>query len=370
MKNRKKVSILLFVVFFIIIFFSTFFSKSNKSSLKGDIVVWTNEYYYDYFSNIANEFEESNKKVKIKVVEVSEDEYVSKIINSNETDLPNIVHLNFLEINLVKDKINLINENMNTIETYKNNFNVNRLKEVETENGYYGIPFTSNPISMYLREDILNSFGYKTEDINTWNQLIEMGKDINIKSNGEYNLFSSEDRLNIDLLLLTQFIEENEKYNKDELLKKISELYNEGNTTSEKYICRISGIDFYKELIDGETEGVWECKNHPSLNIGENRLFDLGGENLVALNAGKNSEVIKSFMAFASTNTELLSKEIIKMDFLPSSLYSLNVKINDGSNIKGSSPLLVLMNTIERAPAINNIDEFKKIVLEIINQKV
>lgn len=369
MRNRKK-SIILLLSFFIVIFLSTFFSSSNKSSLKGDIVVWTNEYYYDYFLNIASDFEESNKKVDIKVVLVNEDEYINKIINSSDTELPNIAHLNFAEINLVKDKINLINENMSTIETYKNNFNINRLKEIETNGGYYGIPFTSSPISMYLREDVLNSFDYKTEDINTWNQLIQIGKDINIKSNGEYNLFSYKDKLNIELLLVAQLIEGNKEISKEEILSKISGIYNEENTTSDNYICSISGLDFYKVLSEGEIEGVWECKNPPSINIGENRLFDLGGENLVALNEGKNSEAIKVFMAFASTNKELLSKEIIKKDFLPSSLYALNVQLADGSNIKGSSPLLVLMNTIERAPAITNIDEFKDIILQFINQEV
>lgn len=369
MRNRKK-SIILLLSFFIVIFLSTFFSSSNKSSLKGDIVVWTNEYYYDYFLNIASDFEESNKKVDIKVVLVNEDEYINKIINSSDTELPNIAHLNFAEINLVKDKINLINENMSTIETYKNNFNINRLKEIETNGGYYGIPFTSSPISMYLREDVLNSFGYKTEDINTWNQLIQIGKDINIKSNGEYNLFSYKDKLNIELLLVAQLIEGNKEISKEEILSKISGIYNEENTTSDNYICSISGLDFYKVLSEGEIEGVWECKNPPSINIGENRLFDLGGENLVVLNEGKNSEAIKVFMAFASTNKELLSKEIIKKDFLPSSLYALNVQLADGSNIKGSSPLLVLMNTIERAPAITNIDEFKDIILQFINQEV
>lgn len=369
MRNKKK-AIILLLSFFIVIFLSVFFSSSNKSSLKGDIVVWTNEYYYDYFLNIASDFEESNKKVDIKVVLVNEDEYINKIINSSDTELPNIAHLNFAEINLVKDKINLINENMSTIETYKNNFNINRLKEIETDGGYYGIPFTSSPISMYLREDVLNSFGYKTEDINTWNQLIEIGKDINIKSNGEYNLFSYKDKLNIELLLVAQLIEGNKEISKEEILSKISGIYNEENTTSDNYICSISGLDFYKVLSEGEIEGVWECKNPPSINIGENRLFDLGGENLVALNEGKNSEAIKVFMAFASTNKELLSKEIIKKDFLPSSLYALNVKLADGSNIKGSSPLLVLMNTIERAPAITNFNEFKDIILQFINQEV
>lgn len=369
MRNRKK-TIILLLSFFILIFFSAFFSNSNKSNLKGDIVVWTNEYYYDYFVNITSDFEESNKKVDIKVVLVNEDEYINKIISSSDTELPNIVHLNFAEINLVKNKINLISENMSTIETYKNNFNINRLKEIETNDGYYGIPFTSSPISMYLREDILKSFGYKTEDINTWNQLIEVGRDINNKSNGEYNLFSYKDKLNIELLLVTQLIERDKELTKEEILSKISELYNEENTTSNNYICSISGLDFYKSLSEGEIEGIWECKNPPTFNIGENRLFDLGGENLVALNVGKNSDAIKVFMAFASTNKELLSKEIIKKDFLPSSLYALNVKLSDGSNIKGSSPLLVLMNTIERAPAINNFDEFKDIILQFINQKV
>lgn len=369
--KRKRIfwTLAVFVIIFLI---NLILSKANREALKGDIVVWTEDTYYSYFTKIADEFEKSNKKVHISVVNVSKEEYLNKIINSNYKDLPNIVQLNFAEINEVKEKIDFTEENKDIIETYKKNFNKSRLKEVEINEDYYAVPFTSNPIALYLREDILEDYGYGSEDINTWKQLIDIGKEIQTKTNGEITIFSNEDKKNIALLILSQLVDdESKEYSKEDIINEFKDIYNENYVTNDdNYLCRITSLDFYKEIVNTGVQYLWECKNPPSFNIGENKLFDLGGENLVALKVGKNEEAVKEFIAFAATNKELLSEELLEFNFFPSSLYSLKVKYNkeSRSNLESdeeNNPFLILTNIVERAPSIRNYDKFKEIVFEL-----
>jgi multiple sugar transport system substrate-binding protein len=369
--KRKK--ILWLLVFFIIIFFiNLVLSKSNREALRGEIVVWTEDTYYSYFTKIANEFEKSNKKVNINVINISEEDYLDNIMSSDYRDLPNVVQLNFAEMNKVKDKIDFTEENKDIIETYKKNFNESRLKEVQINENYYAVPFTSNPIALYLREDILKEYGYESEGINTWKQLISIGKEINIKTNGEITIFSSKDKENISLLILSQLVDdESKEYSKEDIINEIKNIYNENYVTdSDNYLCRVDSLDFYKEIVNKGVQYLWGCKNPPSFNVGENKLFDLGGENLVALKIGKSEEAIKEFIAFTATNRELLSEELLKGNFFPSSLYSLKVTYNKESrsslgNSEENSPFLILSNIVERAPSIKNYDKFEEIVFEL-----
>lgn len=369
-KRRRILSLL--AVFIVIFFINLVLSKSSREALKGDIVVWTEGTYYSYFTKVANEFEKKNKKVHISVINISEEDYLDRIIHSNYRDLPNIVQLNLEEINKVKDKIDFTEENKDIIETYKKNFNKSRIKEVEINEDYYAVPFTSNPIALYLREDILKEYGYESEDINTWKQLINIGKEIETKTNGEIKIFSNKDKKNIALLILSQLVDdETKEYSKEDIISEFKNIYNEDYITdSDNYLCRVASLDFYKEMVNDGAQYLWECKNPPSFNIGENRLFDLGGENLVALKVEKNEEAIKEFIAFAATNKELLSEELLEYNFFPSSLYSLKVKYNKESrsnleNDEENNPFLILMNIVERVPSITNYDKFKEIVFEL-----
>ena len=371
MRIKSKRMLSLLAIFIIILFINLMLSKSNREVLKGDVVVWTDDRYYSYFIDIANEFEKSNKKVHINVVNICEEDYIDKIINSDYMDLPNIAHLNFVEINKLKDKIDFTEENAEIIETYKKNFNESRLEEVKINEDYYAVPFTSNPIALYLRDDILKEYGYEYEDINTWKQLINIGKEIKIKTDGEINIFSSEDNKNIALLILSQLVDdESKEYSKDDIINEFTNIYNEAYITYDNnYLCRVASINFYKEIVSENSQGNWECKNPPSLNIGENKLFDIGGENLVVLKSGKNEETIKEFIAYVATNKELLSKELLEYNFFPSSLYSLKIKYNEESSDveteEKNSPLLILRNIVERAPGIKNYDKFKDIVFKL-----
>lgn len=366
MRVRKKLIFLIPLIFFTIFFINLILSNANKGELRGEIVVWSSEVYYDYFIDIANEFEESNRKVDVKVISVKEEEYLDKIRNTNEKDLPNVVQLNFLEIDKIKDKIDFLQENQNIIETYKKNFKDSRLQEVEINDEYYGIPFTSNPIILYVREDVLSKYGYEVHELNTWNDLIRIGNEIKIKTSGEVNLFSHKDQNNIELVLISQLVDNNIN-SKESILKEINKIYNEIFVTEDNnYLYRIASLDFLNNIINDKSIGMWECKTIPSYKVGENKFFDIGGKSLVALNVNKNREAIKEFISFSATNKDLLSKELLDIKFFPSSLYALNVKEKElgKENIKGNNPFLILVNVAERAPSIKNYDKFKEVLID------
>ncbi|WP_195265824.1 MULTISPECIES: ABC transporter substrate-binding protein [unclassified Clostridium] len=370
MKIKRRLLIYLIIIIFTVLMVNKLVINTNDHTIKGNISIWVEDKYYSYFTSIAKEFEENNKKVSIKIVSVKKEDYLYKIINTSPNESPNIVHLDFNELNIIRDRINFTNENKEIIDTYNKNFNNTRLEEVKINDNYYAIPFTSNPIALYLRSDILKKFGYKVEDINTWGNLIDIGKDIYTKSNGDINIFSSQDKENIRLLLSAQLVDYEEKnYENNEINDIINSIYNESFINDNNYLCRISSIDFYSELINQAIDGVWECKNPPSFNIGENKFYDIGGENLVALNIEDNKEVIKSFISYASTNKELLSKEMFECNFVPSSLYSLRTKYisKECEKLEGSSPFLILSNIVERAPEIKNYDKFNEIIYNLYN---
>ncbi|MDV4149516.1 ABC transporter substrate-binding protein [Clostridium sp. AL.422] len=366
MRIRKKLVLIVLSVFFIIFSINLFFNKSNREELKGEIVIWTNDLYYTYFLEIANEFIQSNKKVDIEVVSIGKDDYLNRIMNTNEKSLPNIVQLDFMEIDMIKDKIDFIEENKYIIDTYNKNFNDSRLQQVEINENYYGVPFESKPIALYVRSDILSNYGFEVSQLNTWNDLLRVGSEIKSKTAGEINLFSVADKNNIELLVTAQLVDNKDtKYTKVSILEEISKIYNnEFVTEDSNYLFRIASIDFYKDITEGNIAGIWGCKNPPSYSVGENKFYDLGGKSLVALNVDKNREAIKAFIAFASTNKELLSEELLDNKFFPSSLYSLNIKQKESEivNIEGSSPFLILSNIVERAPIIKDYDRLKEML--------
>lgn len=200
MKSKNKYIVGAITIVFIILILYSLQPISNEA-IKGNIVVWANDYTYDYLFKVAKEFEENNKRTKIKVINISNDEYLNSIKNVEKEKLPNIANLNFIDIQNLHEKVEIISETNEIIETYRNNFNKNRVKQIEYNEKYMGVPLTSRPIAFFIRKDILNEYGYKVEDINTWENLFKIGIDIFNKTNGDIRIFSSKDIDNIKLLM-------------------------------------------------------------------------------------------------------------------------------------------------------------------------
>lgn len=337
----------------------------DGNKLKGSLVVWTTEGYYDYFKEISNKIEEENKNVKIEIISINKEGYLEKIENTKEEDLPNIGVLNFQQIDKLKNKISIKVLNMDIIQNYNKNFNECRLEEIKEENnsGFLGVPFTSNPIVLYFESQVLEKYNLKNEDIKTWNDLIKIGEIVKDKSKGEYNIFSVEDEKNIKYLILAQLVDKvDENLSKEEIINKLKSIYKDDYIAreGEKPIFRFSSIDFFNNNI--YKEGEWISVNPPTINKGENKFFDIGGDNLVTFKIDKNEELIENFIINSAINKENLFNELEKYNFMPSSLYAIKIK---GKEDENKETLSILTNIVEKAPKIEKYKLFRDINKEI-----
>lgn len=366
MKKRYRVYIGIVTIICIVLLIMYPINKKiyiNENKIKGNLVVWTTDQYYDYFKKISKDIELENKNVKVDIVSINKDEYLEKIENSKEEDLPNVGVLDFQQISRLKNKANLKKINTDIIGNYSKNFNVGRLQEIKEDEGFYGLPFTSNPIVLYIEKQVLEKYNFKDEDIKTWDNLIKVGKKIKEESQGEYNIFSREDEKNIKYLISAELVDNiEESFNKEDIINKVNSIYKDeyiGNDI-EKPIFRFASIDFLNK--DIYKEGKWFSINPPSFKAGENKFFDIGGENLVVLRTEKNEKLIETFLISAAIKKENLFEELEKYSFIPSSLYAIKIK---GEEELNKETLSTLINIVEKAPKIDNYQLFEEVNKEI-----
>ena len=335
----------------------------NENKIKGNLVVWTTDQYYDYFKKVSREIEAENKNVKIGIVSINKEEYLEKIENTKEEDLPNIGVLDFQEIDRLKNRTNMKKINTDIIGNYNKNFKVGRLQEIKENEDFYGLPFTSNPIVLYIEKQVLEKYNFKDEDIKTWDSLIKLGEKIKEESQGEYNIFSREDEKNIKYLISAELVDNAEKnLSKEDIINKVNSIYKDEYIENdvEKPIFRFASIDFLSK--DIYEEGKWFSINPPSFNKGENKFFDVGGENLVVLRTEKNEKLIETFIINSAIKKENLFDELEKNNFMPSSLYAIKIKSQEELN---KEALSTLINIVEKAPKIDNYQLFKEVNKEI-----
>lgn len=334
----KKVRYFIIIIFIVLsIFLLNNIRSSNKEeNIKGNIVIWANEDTYDYLCEYANLFMESYDKTKIEISLIYSSNYKDKILSSiNDNSTPDIIQLSTNESRrLIKenDLRKYISEEKGIVDNYSSNFSVARIKEANDKEGLVGVPLTSRPLALYLREDMLAQYGYTYEDINTWDDLKRVGKDILEKTSGEVRILNGvgQDYEDIISLLVMQAMEgSNDKGKIEELVKtKLSEISNIMNTKVDgKFLARISSINSMRELTALDVPCEWTVNNAPAKLNGSNKFYVAEGYNLLVLNESEeNSALIKRFLEFLATNTEESIKYVKEGKFFP--VICLLIKIN------------------------------------------
>ena len=144
----------------------------DDDAVKGSLVIWVEDNIYDYMDKSAKDFMEINGKVEIKIIKVNHDEIQSVLLSN---DVPDIVQLGSREVRELAATLSFIPENNdeNVISSFSKNYMKSRINEVKDGDKLLGIPMTSRPLVLYLREDMLNEYGYTYSQINTWDDLIE-----------------------------------------------------------------------------------------------------------------------------------------------------------------------------------------------------
>ena len=377
MKNKIKYAFVFSILLVIGIISINLYQPNKEQQVKGSIELLVNESSYDYLVECANNFMKLNDKTFISIKKLdSYNQIKNAMKDDNKIKIPNVAQIdrfNFEELKL--DDYEYYNKDNKLLNNYANNFSKYRVTQVKYGDNSIGIPLTSRPLAFYVREDMLREYGYKRDSMNTWDDIIKIGKDIYIKSNGKVSIINATGQDYEDLLdLLTM-----ESFSNDKSVEKIKSeveamiknlkdnnilnLQNEG-----EFLGRISSFNAMKEIMKIEEKCEWSTGNVPSIKPGANKFFASEGDNLLILNQNTDNEkLIEKFMTYLITNNKETVKYVKQGKFFSSYLYTYSSKeIEDGvKNFVGKSPLVVLSNIEEKTPEINDYDKYIKVKQEL-----
>lgn len=375
MKNKVKYIIIFSILLVIGIISINLFQPNKEQQVKGSIEIFASEGSYDYLAECANNFMKQNEKALITVTKL--EDYSQITSGKQDTKVKNKV-VNITQIsrsNFEQLKFNDYVNNDKILNDYAKNFSKYRISQVKDGDNYIGIPLTSRPLALYVREDMLKTYGYKRADMNTWDDFITIGKDIYNKSNGTVKILNATGQDYEDLLdLLTM-----ENMNSDKNVEQIkldvqtmlTNLKNNNILNLEdggQFLSRISSINGMRELMALKDACEWSTGNVPSIKAGTNKFFAAEGDNLVIVNQDSDNEkLVEKFMTYIITDNDDTVKYVKQGKFFSSYLntYASKDIEEQRKNFVGNSPLVVLSNIEEKAPEISDYDTYTKVRKEL-----
>lgn len=375
MKNKIKYAIVIFFSFLAIGIISINLFQTNKEQqVKGTIELLANQNSYDYLVECANNFMKQNDKTTIIIKKMeSYDEVSDSVKKNNKTKFPNVAQIdrfNVEELDLNHD--DYYNNEDKLLNDYAKNFSKYRAAQVKCHDKSIGIPLTSRPLAFYVREDMLKGYGYKRDSMNTWDDVIKIGKDIYNRSNGKVSIINATGQDYEDLVdLLTMEVLSDSEKKPDEIKSEVQAMIKklEDNNILNwqdggEFLARISSVNAMKEIMALQEKCQWSAGNVPSIKPGANKFFASEGDNLLVINQNSDNEkLIEKFITYVITNNKEAVKYVEEGQLFSSYLYTYeNKEIEDPvNNFVGNSPLVVLSNIEEKTPGINDYDEYMKI---------
>ncbi|AJG97083.1 sugar ABC transporter substrate-binding protein [Clostridium beijerinckii] len=379
MKNKIKYAIVFSVLLLIGIVSINLFQPNKEQQVRGNIELLVNENSYEYLVECANNFMKENDRTSISVKKL---ENYNQIVNNNsegstKSKISSIAQIDRFSFDKLKlDNYEYYNKDDKLLSEYAKNFSKYRVAQVKYGDSSIGIPLTSRPLAFYVREDLLKSYGYERDSLNTWDDIIRIGKDIHEKSNGKIFIINATDQDYEDLmdLLTMETLSDGDKSTdvvKSEvqaMMKKLEDNNILNLQNGGEFLARISSINAMKEIAALDVPCTWSVNNVPSLKPGANKFFSSEGDNLLILNQNsENDKLIEKFITYVITNNKEAVKYVKEGKFFSSYLYTYNTKDIEEpvKNFTGKSPLVVLSNIEEKTPSISDYDEYIKIKQEI-----
>lgn len=377
MKNKIKYAVIFAVLFLMGIISINLYQPNKEQQVKGSIELLVNENSYDYLVECANNFMKLNDKTIISIRKLENyNQITDKVKVNSKIKTPNIAQID--RFNFEKLKLNnyeYYNKDNKLLNNYAKNFSEYRVNQVKYGDKSIGIPLNSRPLAFYVREDMLREYGYKRESMNTWEDIVRIGKDIYTKSNGKVSIINAtgqdyEDLL--DLLTMESFSDDKSidqiKLEVQVMIKGLKDNNILNLQNGGEFLARISSVNAMKEIMVLEEVCEWSTGNVPSIKPGANKFFASEGDNLLVLNQNADNEkLIEKFITYVITNNKETVKYVKQAKFFSSYLYTYSSnEIEEGvKNFVGKSPLVVLSNVEEKAPGINDYDKYIKIKQEL-----
>ena len=377
MKKKIKYGIIFMFILTLGIISINIYQPDKEPVLKGKIEIIAYDNTYDYLVKCADKFMKLNDKTNVTVKKIyKKDEISQEIDNSSKvTYIAQINRIDYDDLGL--EKANHLEVQQDIINSYLKNFSEYRLQQIEYEDISIGVPFTSRPLALYIREDMLNEYGYERDEINTWDDIIRIGKDIYERSNKQIRIINAtgQDYCDLVSLLKMQYMKNDtdDETVKSQVSNMLSELENNNilnlNDGGE-FLARISSNNALKEITAIEVQCEWSIGNVPSLFHGTNKFFASNGDNLVVFNnIEENKKLVEKFITYVMTNNSDAVEYVLQGDFFSSYLYTYKNKNIEfmPQNFVGVSPLVVLNNIEEKSLLINNYQQYINIKKSMLN---
>ncbi|OOM12037.1 ABC transporter substrate-binding protein [Clostridium saccharobutylicum] len=379
MKNKLKYAFVFSTVLVIGIISINLFQPNKEQQVKGSIELLVSENSYDYLVTCANKFMKLNDKITINIKKMDDYSQIKEAVNKSDKEKPanigQIDRCSFEKLEINDSKYN--NDETELLNTYSKNFAKYRVDQVKSDGKSFGIPLNSRPLGFYVREDMLKQYGYKRDSMNTWNDIIEIGKDIYQKSNGTVRIINGTGQDYKDLLELLIMENLNSGKSEEEVKSQVESMIKELKDNNilnlqedGEFLARIASINGMKEIMALDVPCEWSIDNVPSIQPGANKFFATEGDNLVILNENSdNQKLIEKFITYVITNNEEAIKYVKGGEFFSSYLYTYKEKEIEQpvKNFVGKSPLVVLSNVEEKALGIDDYDKYIKVKKELMS---
>ena len=378
MKKKIKYAIIFMCILTFGIISINIYQPDKEQVLKGKIEIIAYDNTYDYLVKCADKFMKLNDKTNVSVKKIYNKDEVFQEINNRNNKTTYIAQVNRVDFDaLGLKKSDYLEEQQNMLNTYSKNFSKYRLNQIQYDDIFIGVPFTSRPLGLYIREDMLNEYGYSRDEINTWDDIIRIGKDIYERSNGQIRIINATGQDYDDLvsLLIMQCMgkSDDKELVKTQVINMLSEFNNNkilNLNDGGEFLARISSINGLKEITSINVQCQWSIENVPSLFYGTSKFFANDGDNLVVFNnIEENRKLADKFITYIMTNNSDAVDYVLKGDFFSSYLYTYknkNIEVMP-QNFVGVSPLVVLNNVEEKSLPIDNYSQYIDIKKSILN---
>ena len=368
------ISIAICAIIVLIVFGGVAFINDKKRQI-GTIIIWADEEEYDYINTVAQQFIMENEDFDIEIEKINSENYKEEIEKAiSENKIPDIIEMDSQEIlefnNNYKNKLSIYNCE-EIIMDNKNEFNKRAIQDVTIDNNMMAVPYTMNPLVLYLRQDMLKDYNYLPEDIKTWDDLISIGRDIYNKSNKNVRIINAvgkEYNYLVDLLI-QQAISEEKDINKvkENVNNRIKQLIDNNILNFDRngsFLARVSSINTYKEVKLLNQECRWQACNAPALSEGGNRFFESSGKSFVLIkNSDNRIHIVKEYInALIESKAGMIDEVINGNNFFSyNSVYSSSKVENQVHNFIETSPLVVMDNINKKAIKIKDYKQYREL---------
>lgn len=378
MKNKIKYGMIFIIVLVMGIISINLYQPDKEQTLKGKIEIIAYDDSYDYLVECAEKFMDLNDKATVTVKKIYSPNEILSEFEKNNNKVTYIAQINRTDFDdLGFERVNYLEEQQNILNTYSKNFAQYRLQQTKYEEISIGIPFTSRPLALYIREDMLEEYGYNRDEMNTWNDVKNIGMDIYDRSNGNVRIINAtgQDYEDLVSLLTMQYMgkDNDDEEIKSQVINMIDDLKNNNvlnMTDGGEFLGRISSINGLKEIIAIDADCKWSVENVPSISHGTGKFYGSEGDNLVVLNdINDNKKLVEKFITYVMTNNSDAVEYVEQGKFFSSYLYTYKNKDIEiePNNFIGSSPLVVLSNIEEKAIPVNDYFQYMNIKNSILN---